>query len=154
MTEWMRPSGSVPQGKFRAVWCEMPEEMKIRIEIRRIEGNVLEETAELHSGCHWTDVYNTAQMLIAGLVKADREASQAMKTPKELDLEEVELRFTYHSPSEVQIGYMHVLREHAKNLAELVVAYVPDSRERNLALTKLEEAVMHANSGIVRRSKP
>ena len=34
--------------------------------------------------------------------------------------------------------------------AHLIVTLTPKSREQSLALTKLEEAIMHANSAIAR----
>ena len=43
------------------------------------------------------------------------------------------------------------LREHALEFAEHVLDSVPHSRERSLAITKIEEAVFWANAGIARR---
>jgi len=42
------------------------------------------------------------------------------------------------------------IRDKAKELAYLVDDLVPQSREQSLAMTKLEECVMHANAGIAR----
>lgn len=64
--------------------------------------------------------------------------------------EQVEHNFTYHPPHGTQPGRYAGLREHGKQLALLILANVPESRERSLALTKLEEAVMWANAGIAR----
>jgi hypothetical protein len=44
------------------------------------------------------------------------------------------------------------LRAKAKELAELIVASTPESREQSLALTELEAAIFWANSAIARRS--
>lgn len=62
----------------------------------------------------------------------------------------IENNFTYHSPKNDQPRRYEGLRERAKELAYLIEAYVPNSHEKSLALTKLEEAVMWANSGIAR----
>jgi hypothetical protein len=65
--------------------------------------------------------------------------------------DELNLRFTYHSPKPGQPEKYTKLRELGKQLAEEIVASVPDSREQSLALTKVEEAIMWANAGIARR---
>jgi len=58
--------------------------------------------------------------------------------------------FTYHAPKGDQPQRYERLREAAKALAEMIVMSCPDSRERALAITKLEEAVMWTNAGIAR----
>ena len=58
--------------------------------------------------------------------------------------------FTYHAPKEGQTERYEVLRTSARHLAEQIVYYTPVSREQSLAITKLEEAVMHANAAIAR----
>lgn len=65
---------------------------------------------------------------------------------------EINTRFTYHPPTEDQTEKYFVLRDKAKDLAHTIGAFCPDCRERALAITKLEEAVMWANAGIARRS--
>jgi len=62
----------------------------------------------------------------------------------------IETNFTYHAPRENQIPRYELLRELAKGLGKQFLALCPDSRERSLALTKLEEAVMWANAAIAR----
>lgn len=74
-----------------------------------------------------------------------------MVIPEKLALE-IECRFTYHPPKPEQLTKYLELREKAKEFAKLVAELVPESREQALALTKIEEAVMHANSGIARRT--
>ena len=66
---------------------------------------------------------------------------------------EIENRFTYHRPQADQLPRYQEIREQAKFLALAVVRCTPPSREQALALTKLEEAVMHANSGIAREPR-
>lgn len=63
---------------------------------------------------------------------------------------DLEKRFTYHAPKDGQPERYTQIRAKAKELAELVVELAPSSRERSLALTKIEEAVMWANAAIAR----
>ena len=65
-------------------------------------------------------------------------------------IERIENAFTYHSPKEGQPEKYAKIRAKAKALAYLIEDTVPDSREKSLAMTKLEEAVMWANAGIAR----
>lgn len=64
--------------------------------------------------------------------------------------ERIEKAFTYHSPKEGQAETYVLIRDTAKSFAYLLEEKVPHSREKSLALTKLEEAVMWANAGIAR----
>lgn len=59
-------------------------------------------------------------------------------------------RFTYHSPKGDQNHRYVELRANIRELADLIIARCPDSQERSLALTKLEEAMMWANASIAR----
>lgn len=65
--------------------------------------------------------------------------------------EELEKRFTYHAPKGIQPEQYATIRSAALSFARLLDTLVPDSRELSLAITKVEEAVMHANAGIARR---
>ena len=65
--------------------------------------------------------------------------------------DEIETRFTYHTPKEGQLAKYDQLRTAGKVLAYLIVELTPDSREQSLALTHLEEAIMQANAAIARR---
>lgn len=76
---------------------------------------------------------------------------EAQKHMEEKD-KEIEDRFSYHPPDRGQIRKYECLRETAMNLANVVLEFVPKSREQSLALTKIEEAVMWANAGIARRT--
>lgn len=62
----------------------------------------------------------------------------------------IENNFKYHTPKEGQPEIYTEIREKAKELAYLVESKVPNSREKSLAMTKLEEAVMWANAGVAR----
>lgn len=58
--------------------------------------------------------------------------------------------FTYHKPNEGQAERYVTIRDTAKLFAHQLDDLCPDSREKSLAFTKLEEAVMWANSSIAR----
>lgn len=60
-------------------------------------------------------------------------------------------RFTYHAPKEGQPLTYEQIREAAKSLALLIAGLCPDSRERSLAITHLEEVVFWANASIARK---
>lgn len=63
---------------------------------------------------------------------------------------QIENNFMYHSPKEGQTEKYEVLREKAKELAYLIEEACPNSREKSLAITKLEECSMWANASVAR----
>ena len=65
---------------------------------------------------------------------------------------ELESRFTYHMPKHGQAEIYQEIRDRAKGLAYYFEIQCPESREKSLAITKLEETVMWANAAIARRS--
>lgn len=67
-----------------------------------------------------------------------------------LSSEEIDNRFNHHILSEEQLETITALRGIFLSLAHKINDYCPPSREVSLALTKLEEAMMHANSAIAR----
>lgn len=66
----------------------------------------------------------------------------------------IENNFTYHPPIGDQQSRYELLRDRAKELAYFFDTQCPPSREKSLAITKLEEAVMWANAAIARNEKP
>jgi len=62
---------------------------------------------------------------------------------------EMEKRFTYHAPTQPK-KYVE-MRGEAKLFAMVIEDLCPDSREKDLAITKIEEAVFWANAAIARR---
>lgn len=69
----------------------------------------------------------------------------------ETDIEELKKRFTYHPPLAGQREKYENLRESGRKMGTIILMLCPDSRERSLAITKVEEAIMWANSAIARR---
>jgi hypothetical protein len=59
-------------------------------------------------------------------------------------------RFTHHPPKGDQARRYQTIRQEAHALAVLINEMAPDSREKSLAITHLEEAVMWANASIAR----
>lgn len=63
----------------------------------------------------------------------------------------IDAAFTYHRPTSGDVDSITLIRGDCKDLAESIDQLVPDGREKSVALTKLEEVMMWANAGIVRR---
>jgi hypothetical protein len=64
-----------------------------------------------------------------------------------LDLNNI---YKYHAPKEGQQEKYEALRSKAKELAKLIENSCPESREKSVAFTYLETAVMWANAAIAR----
>jgi len=64
--------------------------------------------------------------------------------------DQIERAFTYHAPAGDQQARYSEIRDDAKTLAYTFAKHCPESRELSSALTRLEEAVMHANASIAR----
>jgi hypothetical protein len=62
----------------------------------------------------------------------------------------IENNFKYHAPKDGQPARYEAVRAKAKELAHLIDEQVPNGREKSLAMTNLEQAVMWANAGIAR----
>ena len=62
----------------------------------------------------------------------------------------IENNFTYHAPKDGQPEKYEAIRSKGKELAYLIDEVCPGSREKSLAMTKLEEAVMWANASVAR----
>lgn len=63
---------------------------------------------------------------------------------------QIENNFTYHAPKNDQPQRYQLLRDMARNLALIIESKCPDSREKSLAMTKLEEVIFWANASIAR----
>lgn len=67
-------------------------------------------------------------------------------------ISDLENRFTYHSPSSDQVLVYEEIRNQAKWYATYLNSVLPDSREKSLAFTALEETVFWANASIARNT--
>jgi hypothetical protein len=60
-------------------------------------------------------------------------------------------RFNHHPPATQKIGSQHqLIRQDCLELANSLNRICPDSREKSLAITKLEEVMFWANSALAR----
>lgn len=66
--------------------------------------------------------------------------------------EQIENNFKYHAPNGDKVVRHELVREKCKELAYEVEKLCPHSRERSLAITKIEEAMMWANAAIARNN--
>jgi hypothetical protein len=64
--------------------------------------------------------------------------------------QQIENNFTYHAPTARQAEKYTVIRGEAKSLALIIDGMCPNSREKSLAMTNLEQAVFWANAAIAR----
>lgn len=62
----------------------------------------------------------------------------------------LENNFRYHAPKPGQPEKYEALRQQAKMFAQLIENICPDGREKAVAMTNLETALMWANASIAR----
>ena len=67
-----------------------------------------------------------------------------------MEEKDLENRFTYHAPKDNQPKKYELIRDTAHNLATLLNSVCPESREKSLAITHLEEVCFWANASIAR----
>jgi len=65
-----------------------------------------------------------------------------------VDAAHIERIFTYHTPKGDQAERYVALRDKAKELAHMIDQKCLESREKSLAITKLQECIMMANAAI------
>jgi len=58
--------------------------------------------------------------------------------------------FKYHTPKGNAADIYQGIRDKGRELADMIAGVCPPSRERSLAITKIEEAIMWANASIAR----
>jgi len=63
---------------------------------------------------------------------------------------DIEKNFKYHRPTDAQIGFYDQLAEECAQLAKTIQLNCPVSRERAIAIKKLEEVAMWAFASIAR----
>lgn len=61
---------------------------------------------------------------------------------------DVEKIFTYHKPTRTQPERYELMRSKALELAVMIVENCPESREKALAITNLQQTIMWANASI------
>ena len=66
---------------------------------------------------------------------------------------QIENNFRCHEVAKEQADKLDYIRVKAKDLAYMIDELCPNSREKSLAMTKLEEAVMWANAAIARNGE-
>lgn len=69
-----------------------------------------------------------------------------------MDTNDLQNRFAYHKPKPGQLDDYKQIRDDVYAVALLIDDLCPDSREKSLAITKLEEAVFWANASIARNN--
>ena len=67
-----------------------------------------------------------------------------------MDREDLVNRFTYHAPDAIKARKYERIRNESLDLAGIIDVYAVDCREKSLAITALEQAVMWANAAIAR----
>ena len=70
--------------------------------------------------------------------------------PKDFVKGQLDNIYSYHAPKGNQTERYEVLRDRAKVLANTIDELCPDSREKSVAMTNLETAVMWANASVAR----
>ena len=71
-----------------------------------------------------------------------------------MDDKQLDSIFTYHAPFGDQAERYNVLRNSARDFAHLINTVCPESREKSLAITNLQQTVMWANASIAINEKP
>lgn len=61
---------------------------------------------------------------------------------------DIQRTFTYNKPFGDQPQRYENIRNHARAMAEVIDSHCPDSREKSIALTNLQQTVMWANAAI------
>lgn len=64
---------------------------------------------------------------------------------------EILSRFSFHKPDAEGVTKMRDIRRKVRELAMLIDAHCPESREKATAFTQLATVMMHANSAIVQQ---
>lgn len=64
--------------------------------------------------------------------------------------EDIDKRFNHHPPTPPKVRMHEDVREVLRISAHAINTICPEGRDKSLALTKLEEAMFHANAAIAR----
>lgn len=71
-----------------------------------------------------------------------------------MNYKRIEWDFGYHAPDEDRARVHEIMRKAFHNTADHINQYMFESREKSLAITKLEEAMFWANAAIARQDRP
>ena len=66
-------------------------------------------------------------------------------------IEEVLERFLYHDVTESCQKIMIEVRKEFHKIAKIILHLIPEGREKAMALTKLEESLMHSMASLARK---
>ncbi len=80
--------------------------------------------------------------------QTDRVLRQEEADKMSREIDEWVNRMGYHKANDVTVPLHRELRQDFIHVAEMVIRKVPAGRERSLALTSLQEALMWANAGV------
>lgn len=69
-----------------------------------------------------------------------------------MDNEDIDNRFTFHPATDEQAVTYGGIRSSARTMAHYLNGILPESREKSLAITHLEEVVYWANASIARHT--
>lgn len=70
-----------------------------------------------------------------------------------MTFDEIKNNFKYHAPTDSQVDRYGDIRDKGHELALLINLNCPESREKSIAFTKIEEAIMWANASIARNEE-
>lgn len=82
--------------------------------------------------------------------EVEKVKNQEGMMASEKSVRQIKNNFSYHPPKGDQQVRYETIRTAARELATTIDCLVPDSREKSLAMTNLEQAVMWANAAIAR----
>lgn len=68
--------------------------------------------------------------------------------------EEIRTRFLYHAPTPANAVIHDEIRARFIEAVAVIDNLIPDSREKSLFVTKMEEAMFWANAAVARRIEP
>lgn len=75
------------------------------------------------------------------------------KKEKKMTKDDINNIFTYHKPFGNQTTRYRTIRGEARKVACCIEVLCPDSREKSLAITNLQQAIMWANASIAINEK-
>ena len=67
-----------------------------------------------------------------------------------MNKEQIKHNFTYQKPTSIDIAKYEFIRDEAADFGDVINNACPESREKSIAITKLEECIMWANAAIAR----